>query len=101
MESKEVIGTSRANVDWDTIQEEIQEIPPEYREARFYPLKHVVEIFSSPDPQALTADVSNIPCMAPIQGMHGALGQSHSIPESTISTRSRIQWLEPMHGPMS
>lgn len=29
----------------------------EFKEPRFYPLKQVVEIFSSPDPQGLAAEV--------------------------------------------
>ncbi len=48
-----------ADVDWAYIEEELRDVPDEYKEqTRFYPLKHVVEIFSSGDPQYLTAEVS-------------------------------------------
>eukprot|EP00798_Chlamydomonas_sp_ICE-L_P015993 gene15993-22127_t len=45
---------SRASIDWKKIDAELQVVPEEYREPRFYPLRHVVEVFSSGDPQALT-----------------------------------------------
>lgn len=44
-------------VDWEAVDEEIKSVPSEYREPRFYPLKHVVEVFSSADPQGLTQEV--------------------------------------------
>ncbi len=46
------------DVDWQYVEEELREVPAEYKEQRFYPLKHVVEIFSSGDPQLQTAEVS-------------------------------------------
>ncbi len=45
-------------VDWNQVDAEVKSVPLEYREARFHPLKHVVEVFSSADPQGLTQDVS-------------------------------------------
>ncbi|KAG2428861.1 hypothetical protein HYH02_014272 [Chlamydomonas schloesseri] len=44
-------------VDWEAVDEEIKAVPSEYREPRFYPLKHVVEVFSSADPQGLTQEL--------------------------------------------
>eukprot|EP00198_Chlamydomonas_reinhardtii_P011037 XP_001700374.1 component of the exocyst complex [Chlamydomonas reinhardtii] len=44
-------------VDWEAVDEEIKSVPSEYREPRFYPLKHVVEVFSSADPQGLTQEL--------------------------------------------
>ncbi|GAX74536.1 hypothetical protein CEUSTIGMA_g1985.t1 [Chlamydomonas eustigma] len=42
---------ARSNVDWAEIDAEIQAVPAEYRDQRFYPLKQVIDIFSSGDPE--------------------------------------------------
>ena len=53
--------TARAEiVDWEAVDEEIRSVPAEYREFRFYPLKHVVELFSANDPQGLTQEVGGV-----------------------------------------
>ncbi len=44
-------------VDWEGVDEDIQSVPAEYREYRFYPLKHVVELFNSRDRLGDTAKV--------------------------------------------
>jgi hypothetical protein len=59
---EQAASDARAEVDWDYIQEELNDVPPEYREQRFHALKHVVEIFSSGDPQGHTAEVSEAMC---------------------------------------
>ena len=48
-----------AALDWAEIDAELHDTPwlDEYREQRFYPLKQVVEIFSSGEPEALTVEV--------------------------------------------
>lgn len=63
---------STSGVDWAEIDAEIADVPEEFREPRFYPLKHVVEIFSSDDPQGLTAEV-------------GALGRGPIAPLAPVS----------------
>ncbi|KXZ42768.1 hypothetical protein GPECTOR_119g399 [Gonium pectorale] len=50
---------SREKVDWKAVDKEISAVPAEYREIRFHPLKHVVEVFSSRDPQGLTQELRN------------------------------------------
>lgn len=44
-------------MDWALLDEEVKSVPADYREVRFYPLKHVVDLFGAADPQALTAEV--------------------------------------------
>lgn len=44
-------------MDWNYVVEELRDVPDEFKEQRFYPLKHVVDIFSSGDPQGRTAEV--------------------------------------------
>ncbi len=48
-------------VDWAAVDAEIKSVPSEYREIIFHPLKHVVEVFSSADPQGLTQEVGPSP----------------------------------------
>lgn len=50
--------SARLSVDWQLVEEELRDVPEEYKEPKFYPLKHVVEIFSSGDPQLQTVEVS-------------------------------------------
>jgi hypothetical protein len=57
-ELEQAAVAARAEVDWAYIEEELKEIPEAFRASTFYPLKHVVEIFSSGDPQGMTATVS-------------------------------------------
>lgn len=49
-----------AALNWPEIEAELHNPPwmDEYREQRFYPLKQVVDIFSSGEPEALTVEVS-------------------------------------------
>lgn len=59
-------------VDWSQVDAEVKSVPSEYREARFHPLKHVVEVFSSADPQGLTQDVSwHAPAHPSMEQPHG------------------------------
>lgn len=44
-------------VDWALIDEVLRDVPEEFKSERFYSLKHVIEIFSSGDPQERTAEV--------------------------------------------
>lgn len=48
-------------MDWDYVLQELEALPAEYKEIRFQPLKHVVEVFSSPDPPGLTNEASTCP----------------------------------------
>jgi hypothetical protein len=70
-------------VDWQEIDEGIIDVPEEFREPRFYPLKHVVEIFSSDDPQGLTAEVG--------------LACRGTLPQVTLRARSHAN--SPRHAP--
>lgn len=45
-------------MEWDYVLQELEALPAEYKEIRFQPLKHVVEVFSSADPPGLTNEVS-------------------------------------------
>ncbi|GFH16572.1 Sec8_exocyst domain-containing protein, partial [Haematococcus lacustris] len=49
--------SGREQVDWEYINEELRDIPADFREQRFHALKHVVDIFSSGDPQGKTAQI--------------------------------------------
>ena len=48
-------------VDWAEVEAALQSVPEDYREPRFHPLKHVVDIFSSSDPQGQTQEVGRRP----------------------------------------
>ena len=52
------MGDGAAAVNWEEVKSELAAVPAAYTEPKFYPLKHVVEIFSSQDPQRLTAQAS-------------------------------------------
>ena len=60
----------------------------DYREQRFYPLKQVVDIFSSGDPEGLTLEVREPSCWpAPSLGRAwGRDGGSHGDPTSSSGT---------------
>ena len=49
-----------AALNWSEIEAELHDPPwmEDYREQRFYPLKQVIDIFSSGEPEALTVEVS-------------------------------------------
>jgi hypothetical protein len=48
---------ARSNVDWAEIDLELQAVPAEYRDQRFYPLKQVIDIFSSGNPEGQAIQV--------------------------------------------
>ena len=53
-----------AALDWGEIDAELHDVEwlEDYREQRFYPLKQVVDIFSSGDPEGLTLEVREPSC---------------------------------------
>lgn len=69
---------SRAVVEWQQIDAELQEVPEEYREQRFYPLKHVVEIFSSDNPEAHWQEAS------------GSAMQHHTAPVPALTLAGQV-----------
>ena len=46
-----------SKLDWSLVDAGLAAVPEPYLDERFYPLKHVVEVFSSKDPEAVTLDV--------------------------------------------
>jgi hypothetical protein len=59
-------------VDWAEVDAALKSVPADYREPRFHPLKHVVDIFSSSDPQGQTQEVGSLHVRLPWrqQGRH-------------------------------
>jgi hypothetical protein len=49
-------GASSA-VNWNIVDDELQRIAPDFKDPKFYALKHVVEILSSNTPQVMVAEV--------------------------------------------
>ena len=48
----------KSKLDWSLVDAGLSAVPEAYLDERFYPLKHVVEVFSAKDPEAVTLDVS-------------------------------------------
>jgi hypothetical protein len=46
-----------SKLDWSLVDAGLAAVPEPYLNERFYPLKHVVEVFSAEDPEAMTLDV--------------------------------------------
>ena len=52
-----------AALNWNDIDAALKdEWLEDYQKQNFYPLKHVVDIFSSGDPEGLTVEVRHAPC---------------------------------------
>ncbi|GFR46534.1 hypothetical protein Agub_g8125, partial [Astrephomene gubernaculifera] len=75
-------SSRRQPVDWDAVDEELASVPAEYREYIFHPLRHVVEVFSSQDPQGLTQELRDaserLGCQldAVVEGYHAGFARS-------------------------
>ena len=50
--------SSSSAVNWNIVDDELQRIAPDFKDPKFYALKHVVEILSSNTPQVMVAEVS-------------------------------------------
>lgn len=46
-----------AAVNWRIVDAELSRVPQDFKDPKFYALKHVVEILTSPNPQAMVAQV--------------------------------------------
>jgi hypothetical protein len=57
-------------VDWRVVDQELSRVPAEFKDPKFYALKHVVEILTAEDPRSLVAQV----CVA--EGDFDAWGDS-------------------------
>lgn len=51
------IQLEHASVDWRTVDAQLASVSEEYKDPKFYALKHVVEILTSNNPQAMVAQV--------------------------------------------
>ena len=62
-----------AALNWNEMHEALHDAEwmDEYREQRFYPLKQVVDIFSSGDPEGLTIEVRTGPVAPTMLGLPG------------------------------
>jgi hypothetical protein len=52
-------GSQQASsaVDWRVVDQELSRVPAEFKDPKFYALKHVVEILTAEDPRSLVAQV--------------------------------------------
>lgn len=48
---------SSAAVDWRLVDQELSRVPGEFKDPKFYALKHVVDILTAEDPRALVSQV--------------------------------------------
>lgn len=58
--------TETASVDWRAVDRELANVPEEYKDPKFYALKHVVEILTSNNPQSMVSQVRSTlgyPCI--------------------------------------
>lgn len=46
-----------AAVDWRLVDQELSQVPQEFKDPKFYALKHVVEILTAEDPRELVGQV--------------------------------------------
>jgi hypothetical protein len=46
-----------AAVDWRLVDQELDRVPQEFKDPKFYALKHVVEILTAEDPRGLVSQV--------------------------------------------
>lgn len=50
-------NTQSTAVDWRLVDQELSRVPQEFKDPKFYALKHVVEILTAEDPRSLVAQV--------------------------------------------
>jgi hypothetical protein len=53
------MGTSQGLVNWKIVDAELDRVPQDFKDPKFYALKHVVEILTSSNPQGMVAQVSS------------------------------------------
>ena len=53
-------GKVSSKLDWSQVDSGLAAVPEAYLDERFYPLKHVVEVFSAKDPEVVTLDVRKV-----------------------------------------
>jgi hypothetical protein len=51
------MAAAQPPVDWHLVDSELARVPDDFKDPKFYALKHVVEILSSSDPQGLVGEV--------------------------------------------
>jgi hypothetical protein len=53
------MATSQGLVNWKIVDAELERVPQDFKDPKFYALKHVVEILTSSNPQGMVAQVSS------------------------------------------
>jgi hypothetical protein len=53
---------SAASVNWNIVENELSRVPQEFKDPKFYALKHVVEILTASNPQAMVTEVGPHGC---------------------------------------
>jgi len=66
------MATEKDALRWDHVDRELDRVPADFKDPKFYALKHVVEILSAQDPQGLVGQVRHhLPCPTSSQAVLG------------------------------